>query len=93
MLVELRLLKRQDLISVMHDTFAPASNDRVHITVYMEREEMDSFVFAIAKKRAASRLLKDFSDIVSKPVVLFLYPVSSSKKNEIFSQLKFKFRT
>ncbi|XP_021914462.1 coiled-coil domain-containing protein 47 isoform X2 [Zootermopsis nevadensis] len=62
MLVELKLLKRQDLVSVMAQFIRPSS-DQVHIKVDMNKEDMDSFVFCLATKRSALRLSKDMADL------------------------------
>ncbi|KAK6166011.1 hypothetical protein SNE40_022804 [Patella caerulea] len=62
MLVELKLLKRQDLINVMLRMFKPAS-DQIVITVDMDKSSMDRFVFAVAQKKAALRLHKDMNDL------------------------------
>ncbi|GIY51864.1 coiled-coil domain-containing protein 47 [Caerostris darwini] len=62
MLVELKFLKRQDLVNVMANMFRPAS-DQIRIKVTMNADSMDNFVFCIANKKTASRLLKEMSDL------------------------------
>ena len=54
MLVELKLLKRQDLVGVISTTMKPA-HDQVHIRVDMGPEDMDSFIFCIANKKSSLR--------------------------------------
>lgn len=62
MLVELKFLKRQDLVAVIGQLMRP-SNDQVHIRVEMNKEDMDSFVFCVATKKSALRLAKDMADL------------------------------
>ncbi|XP_033761393.1 coiled-coil domain-containing protein 47-like [Pecten maximus] len=62
MLVELRLLKRQDLISTMTNMFKPAS-DQILVTIDLDKNVMDKFVFAIATKRSCSKLHKEMIDL------------------------------
>ena len=52
MLVELRLLKRQDLVGVISNLMKPA-HDQIHVRVDMSPEDMDSFIFCIASKNSA----------------------------------------
>ncbi|BFZ01158.1 hypothetical protein BsWGS_04197 [Bradybaena similaris] len=62
MLVELKLLKRQDLINLLLRIFKPAS-DQVIIKVELEEGKVDGFVFCIAQKRSAAKLHKDMTDL------------------------------
>ncbi|GFS39507.1 coiled-coil domain-containing protein 47 [Nephila pilipes] len=62
MLVELKFLKRQDLVNVMANMFRPAS-DQIHIKVTMNADAMDNFVFCLANKKTAARLLKEMGDL------------------------------
>lgn len=62
MLVELKFLKRQDLVSVISNILRPAS-DQIIIKVTMSPEAMDNFVFCIANKKTAARLVKEMSDL------------------------------
>jgi len=61
-LIELRLVKRQDLVSMIINCFRPTS-DQVHIKVFMNNEDMDSFVVGLATKKTASRLTKEMADV------------------------------
>ena len=54
MLVELKLLKRQDLVGVISNLMKP-SHDQIHIRVDMSPEDMDSFIFCIASKKSSLR--------------------------------------
>ncbi|KAK6629849.1 hypothetical protein RUM43_003669 [Polyplax serrata] len=62
MLVELKLLKRQDLLSVIAQIMKP-SHDQIHIRVDMSKEDMDSFVFCIANRKAANKLSREMADL------------------------------
>lgn len=62
MLVELKLLKRQDLVGVISNVLKPAY-DQVHIRVDMSPEDMDSFIFCISSKKASIRLSKEMNDL------------------------------
>jgi len=62
MLVELKLLKRQDLVGVIANALKPA-HDQLQIRVDMSPEDMDNFIFVIANKKASLRLSKDMYDI------------------------------
>ncbi|GJQ79973.1 hypothetical protein Trydic_g9450 [Trypoxylus dichotomus] len=62
MLVELKLIKRQDLVAVIAGMMRPTL-DQVHIKVMMNRDDMDTFVFCVASKKTAVHLAKDMADI------------------------------
>jgi len=62
MLVELRLLKRHDLVSVMSQLLRPRS-EVIKVTVYMDEEDMDNFVFALLPKKQASKYQKELQDL------------------------------
>lgn len=64
MLVELKLLKRQDLVSVISNLFRPAS-DQIVIRVTMCPEAMDTFVFCLASKKTGAKLIKEMSDLIT----------------------------
>jgi hypothetical protein len=64
MLVELRLLKRQDLVHVLSQIFKPSS-DQIIIKVFMNQEDMDSFVFALSNKKTALKMGKEMADIAT----------------------------
>jgi len=64
MLVELKLLKRQDLVGVISNVMKPAY-DQVHIRVDLSPEDMDSFIFCISSKKSASRLSKEMNDLAT----------------------------
>ena len=61
MLAELKLLKRQDLVSVMSNIVKSGRHDQVQIKVDME--DMDAFVFCLANRKSAGRLAKEMTDI------------------------------
>jgi len=64
MLVELKLLKRQDLVSVISNLMKPGY-DQVKIKVNMSADDMDTFVFCLAQKKSAVKLSKEMADIMT----------------------------
>jgi len=62
MLVELRLLKRHDLVSVISQMMRPKS-ETIKVTVYMDDEDMDNFVFALLPRKQASKYQKELQDL------------------------------
>ncbi|XP_077978055.1 PAT complex subunit CCDC47-like [Glandiceps talaboti] len=62
MLVELKFLKRQDLVSIISSYMRPTS-DQVRIVVNMNLDDMDSFIFAVANKKTALKLQKEMQDL------------------------------
>ncbi|XP_059155689.1 PAT complex subunit CCDC47-like [Physella acuta] len=64
MLVEIKLLKRQDLINLLLRIFKPAS-DQVIVRVDIDAGKMENcnFVFCVAQKRSAAKLHKDMNDL------------------------------
>ncbi|XP_077553758.1 PAT complex subunit CCDC47-like isoform X1 [Haemaphysalis longicornis] len=62
MLVELRLLKRQDLLSLIAQAVRPAA-DQLVVRVTMGAQSMDGFVMCLATKKTATRLHKTMADL------------------------------
>lgn len=62
MLVELRLLKRQDLLSLIAQMVRPSA-DQLVIRVTMSPQSMDGFVMCLATKKTAARLHKTMADL------------------------------
>ena len=63
--VDIKLLKRQDLVSVMSNMMKPA-HDQVQIRVNMNSDEMDSFVFCLSGKKV-------LNDITAEPGLFLPY--------------------
>jgi len=64
MLVELKLLKRQDLISILSTIVRPdPPPDTVRITVELAKDELEPMVFALATKKTAVRLARELNDL------------------------------
>lgn len=88
MLVELKMIKRQDLVAVMADIMRPAQ-DQLHIKVEISKDAMDTFVFCAAAKRTGSRLFKEMADLskyciqVAKPDEKYGVPAGFSVLSEI----------
>ncbi|XP_030649925.1 PAT complex subunit CCDC47 [Chanos chanos] len=62
MLIQLKFLKRQDLLNVLARMMRPAC-DQVQIKVTLNDEDMDTFVFAVGNKKAMGRLQKEMQDL------------------------------
>ncbi|XP_058455951.1 PAT complex subunit CCDC47 [Malaya genurostris] len=62
MLVELKLIKRQDLVSLIAGIMKPV-NDQLHIKVEISPDAMDNYVFCVATKKQATKLFKDMNDL------------------------------
>ncbi|RMB94764.1 hypothetical protein DUI87_28743 [Hirundo rustica rustica] len=62
MLIQLKFLKRQDLLNVLARMMRPAS-DQVQIKVTMNDEDMDTYVFAVGTRKALVRLQKEMQDL------------------------------
>lgn len=61
-LFELRLLKRQDLVAMVMSLFRP-QQDQVHVKVFMNESDMDTFVMCLAVKKTGNRLVREMADI------------------------------
>lgn len=64
MLVELKMIKRQDLVAIIADLMKPAQ-DQVHIRIELSKDVMDTFVFCVASRRTATKFFKEMYDLVS----------------------------
>uniref|UniRef100_A0A3Q2V879 PAT complex subunit CCDC47 n=1 Tax=Haplochromis burtoni TaxID=8153 RepID=A0A3Q2V879_HAPBU len=62
MLIQLKFLKRQDLLNVLARMMRPAC-DQVQVKVTLNDEDMDTFVFAVGTKKAMARLQKEMQDL------------------------------
>ncbi|PAA80029.1 hypothetical protein BOX15_Mlig029838g1 [Macrostomum lignano] len=63
MLVELRFIKRQDLVSLVAKLFRP-SNDQLLIKLVLDdSSDWDNFVLAIVQRRRSGQLIRDHSDL------------------------------
>lgn len=64
MLVELKMIKRQDLVSLIAGLMRPQL-DQAHIKIELTRGLMDSFVFAVGSKKTITKVFKEYTDLVS----------------------------
>lgn len=64
MLVELKLIKRQDLLALTMGILNAKIQDQVVIKAEISKDSMDSFVFAVCSKRVATKMFKDTPDLV-----------------------------
>ncbi|ESO06377.1 hypothetical protein HELRODRAFT_64064 [Helobdella robusta] len=62
MLVTIKMLKRQDLLSTISRMFRPAT-DQIFVKVIMDDSDMDNFVFCLSHKRSITKLQKDHADL------------------------------
>jgi hypothetical protein len=62
MLVELKLIKRHDLVSILAG-FMKKTRDQVQIKVEMSKDALDTFVFALCSKKSATKMFKEASDL------------------------------
>uniref|UniRef100_A0A671QH69 PAT complex subunit CCDC47 n=1 Tax=Sinocyclocheilus anshuiensis TaxID=1608454 RepID=A0A671QH69_9TELE len=62
MLIQLKFLKRQDLLNVLARMMRPAC-DQVQVKVTLNDEDMDTFVFAVGSRKAMARLQKEMQDL------------------------------
>uniref|UniRef100_A0A8B9H769 PAT complex subunit CCDC47 n=1 Tax=Astyanax mexicanus TaxID=7994 RepID=A0A8B9H769_ASTMX len=62
MLIQLKFLKRQDLLNVLARMMRPTC-DQVQIKVTLNDEDMDTFVFAVGSRKAMGRLQKEMQDL------------------------------
>lgn len=72
MLVELKLIRRQDLVAIISDIMKP-TQDQLHIKMELSPDVMDTFVFCVATKKTATKFFKEMYDLVSDLIfALFL---------------------
>lgn len=62
MLVELKLIKRQDLVSILAGLMKK-TRDQVQIKVEMSKDALDTFVFAVCSKKSATKMFKEVNDL------------------------------
>lgn len=60
--IEIKLLRRQDLISVLSQIFKPQS-DTITVTVYLAPDDMDSVVLAVMPRKGIKRLQQEVQDL------------------------------
>lgn len=73
MLLELKLIKRQDLLSLTMGIIKK-EQDQLTIKVELSKDAMDTFVLAVATKKTASKMFKDMVDLVrNRKLLMRLY--------------------
>ncbi|XP_031619330.1 coiled-coil domain-containing protein 47 [Contarinia nasturtii] len=88
MLVELKLIRRQDLVAIISDIMKP-SQDQLHIKIELSSDIMDPFVFCVATKKTASKFFKEMYDLskfcilVNNPETKYNVPTGMSVLSEI----------
>lgn len=64
MLIELKLIKRQDLLALAMGLLNSKTQDQIVAKAEISKDSMDSFVFAVCNKRSASKMHKEMTDLV-----------------------------
>uniref|UniRef100_A0A336M334 PAT complex subunit CCDC47 n=1 Tax=Culicoides sonorensis TaxID=179676 RepID=A0A336M334_CULSO len=88
MLVELKMIKRQDLVSLIAGLMRPVQ-DQVQIKVEISKDSMDTFVLCVASKKTATKSFKEINDLskfctlVNKPEDKYNVPQGFSVLSEI----------
>jgi len=88
MLVELKLIKRQDLVAIVSDIMKPAQ-DQIHMKIEISKDIMDTFILCVASKRTAAKYFKEMYDLnkyctlVSNPETKYNVPNGFSVLSEI----------
>lgn len=67
MLVELKMIKRQDLVALVSGLMRP-QQDQVHIKVEMSKGVMDTFAFSVGSKKTITKIFKEYADLVCKTI-------------------------
>jgi len=62
MLVQLKFLKRQDIVSMVMQLFKP-KYDKVVVKVILNPDETDPYVLALGNKKSVAKLAKDMNDL------------------------------
>lgn len=65
MLVELKMIKRQDLVSLVAGLMRP-QHDQLHIKIDLTRGVMDPFVLCVGSRKTVTKSFKEYSDLVCK---------------------------
>jgi len=63
MLIELKLIKRQDLLALAMGLLNSKTQDQVVVKAEISKDSMDSFVFAVCNKRSATKMHKEMTDL------------------------------
>lgn len=88
MLVELKMIKRQDLVSIISSLLRPVQ-DQIHLKVELSKDVMDTFVFCLACRKTGTRMFKEMHDLskfcvlVNKPEEKYKIPTGYSVLSEI----------
>lgn len=63
MLIELRMIKRQDLMSLMVGLVRP-QQDQLHLKINLKCNFMETFVMCVGTKKTVTKFFKEYSDLV-----------------------------
>jgi hypothetical protein len=64
MYIQLKLLKRQDLISQIKYLFKSQS-DQIILNIEFERDDIDNYVFCLSNRKLANHLQQDYQDLAN----------------------------
>lgn len=66
MLIQLKLVKRQDLINGTLMQFVKPQCDQIVVSVeYAQQDDLDSFVFCLSNRKCAQQLFADYQDVAT----------------------------
>lgn len=66
LLIQLKLIKRQDLINgLLMQLVKPQSDQLVFSVEYVNKEDIDSFVFCLTNKKNSTQMFNDYQDLSS----------------------------
>lgn len=83
MLVQLKLVKRQDLINGVLMQFIKPQSDQIIVSVeYSNVDDIDNFVFCLTNKKISQQLFNDYQDLSSYCVEKKLSSSSHSSSND-----------
>lgn len=75
LLIQLKLIKRQDLINgFLMQLIKPQSDQIIFSVEYPSPEEIDSFVFCLTNKKISQQMFNDYQDLASFCVEKKPYP-------------------
>lgn len=75
LLVQLKMIKRQDLVNgLLMQLMKPQSDQIIFSVEYPTRDEIDSFVFCLTNKKSSQQMFNDYQDLASYCTEKRLYP-------------------
>lgn len=88
MLIQLKLIKRQDLINGLMMQFLKPQSDQIIISVeYPNPDEVDSFVFCLCNKKISQQMFNDYQDLSTYCLEKKTLPASSASVDHKYVDL------